>query len=278
VKELILAPSVPPRAVGGGLLRAMEPVRDPVWDNSAIVKLLSAAATIVLFLVPGRTAWRVRATGESGDLAPIQFTGILLNACVWGLYGVAIRNMVPLSVANVIGVSSGSFCLVTFRGYGTAKQRDEAGWQIIAVASITAVLAAYFAELLIGGVEQSSGDPDLKLLGGFAMASSFALYMAPLSAMRMVIKKGSSESLSRTLTIASLVNATLFAAYGYFEADANVYIPGCCGAVLSCFQLAMIAIYPPQIAESSRTARLSMMPSSGSQHRLPSKIQLNKTP
>jgi uncharacterized protein with PQ loop repeat len=221
-----------------------------------LVKALSAIATIALFIVPGWTALQIRKKQSCGDLAPIQFTGILFNACVWGLYGVAIRNVVPLSVANVVGLASGIFCLATFRKVGTAQQRSEATLQGCAVLIVTSLLAAFFFNLLVDGAEQASPTPELRLLGMCAVGSSFGLYGAPLSSVRTVIQTGSSEALSPVVSGASMVNAVLFGIYGILENDPNIYIPGTVGSILSAVQIVLILFYPANPPQNRKPSRL----------------------
>lgn len=89
------------------------------------------------------------------------------------------------------------------------------------------------------------------LVGTSAVAICLAMFASPLSALKTVVQKKSSDSIPLPLSLATAVNCYLWMMVGIFGMkDANIIIPNALGLLFGFIQLALIAIYPSKGGKS----------------------------
>lgn len=166
---------------------------------------------------------------------------VALNGLVWTVYGIIVRNWIPLVLANSIGVVSGVASLVTFRSYA----KDSFSGKLL-----SSLTAATF--LVFGAMQHVVLDPTLypttqDFYGKFCVSITIAMYASPLVAVREVLRTGSTSALSKIMTLASFCCSSLWFAYGVVVDDVYIWFPNVAGVCLSLLQVGLFLSYPRHV-------------------------------
>eukprot|EP00877_Chromochloris_zofingiensis_P008351 jgi/Chrzof1/376/Cz01g13190.t1 len=150
------------------------------------------------------------------------------TAC-WLAYGFAANNVFMFG-PNLVGFVAATHNTVACYGLATHKPQN----LILAVMTTAAALIPFLG-IMSSFVIQTPTQRTL-LWGITANLINVAYYAAPLSRAWRVISSRNSTSLYMPMCIANLVNAVLWAAYGFAVMDFFIHAPNTLGAALGLFR------------------------------------------
>ena len=78
------------------------------------LKLGATCAALAVFFTPLEAARKITRERNVGALTPVPFGAIALNCSIWVVYGIIVRDWVPLVASNAVGSASGVYCLGVF--------------------------------------------------------------------------------------------------------------------------------------------------------------------
>ena len=210
---------------------------------------LGIFTALLLFLAP---AAAVRDTVQSNQLCDLNPLPIALMSVVttsWLAYGLAIQDFyvalsnLPgalLSLSYVIGILPVMQVAHSGTAGRSANRRELRAVQILLALGATSSLTLWTA-LRFSGAPLATAKT---VLGLFASTFTVMLFGSPLSTVRTVVKQRNSASILGSLTVAQIINSSLWTAYGVTLRQIFVWAPNGIGLVLGLMQLALKFLYP----------------------------------
>lgn len=212
----------------------------------------------------------MRKESEVGLVSPLPFAAMAFNGAIWTVYGIILREWVPMVLANSIGFVAGSGALITYHQHVLqADKKNLSGALLVALPSALFFLIFVVWEAMIEGssplfheLKQETnpliGEKTAKLevlrstLGYLGMCVCLAMFASPLGSVRVVLRSQSTGSMDPTLTAASLACTVAWTTYGFILTEPCIWIPNVCGLFLSLGQAALFVRFglPPAVAES----------------------------
>ena len=215
-----------------------------------VLKFSAAGAAVFLFLTPFQTALQISRDRKVGLVKPLPFAMMALNCTIWSLYGVILRDWVPLVASNVIGVSAGAFALTTFHRFAPREQRAVTANYGVGLIGTAAVLLVGCRDALVGGhasgvgsAAQAATAGQEKMLGSLGVVICVLMFASPLVAVRDVLRSRSTAGMSVAATMGSLACTSLWSLYGLIVNDIFIWGPNGCGLLLSLLQLSLFLCF-----------------------------------
>ncbi|KAG1680571.1 hypothetical protein FOA52_015018 [Chlamydomonas sp. UWO 241] len=203
-----------------------------------VVPAAGAVISTVMYASPLPTVYKASVNGALGDINPIPFCITIANTLIWLVYGL-LKHDPFITTPNTLGVVMALWA--TLMAYGLADEtvRTQLRNLLLLQAICLPVMGVVTTFFLVGDTAAQLG-----LWGLVGNVVGITMYASPLSSMGEVIKTRNSASILVPLTITTLLNASLWAAYGLAIGDPYVYIPNVLGCVLAVGQLALTIAFP----------------------------------
>lgn len=235
-----------------------------------VICLGATGAALFMYISPLRIALTMISTRSTGAGTPLPFALMALNAAVGTLYGIILREWVPLFASNIFGFTTSTFTLATFVRFASGPSQIQGKQLLMGLMGIVLALAAFLRDALIVGyrpVQVSAGvtvdtgtslstpmlissleetkhvENRVALLGNLVACVAVAMFAGPLANVSNVCRTGSTESLSLLMTSASFACASLWTIYGFIIGNLNIWGPNVCGMMLSFAQLSLFAYF-----------------------------------
>ncbi|XP_006861593.1 PREDICTED: sugar transporter SWEET1 isoform X1 [Chrysochloris asiatica] len=178
---------------------------------------------------------RVTRSVDSVQFLPFLTTDV--NNLSWLSYGV-LKGDGTLIVVNVVGAVLQTLYILVYLHYCPRKQA-----LLLQTASLLGVLllgCGYFWLMV--------PDPDTRLqqLGLFCSVFTISMYLSPLADLAKVIKTQSTQRLSYSLTIATLLTSASWTLYGFRLKDPYIMVPNLPGIFTSFIRLWLFWKYPQE--------------------------------
>lgn len=170
----------------------------------------------------------------------IQFLPFLttdVNNLGWLSYGV-LKGDGTLIIVNTVGAVLQTLYILAYLHYSPQKHAV-----LLQTATLLAVLLlgyGYFW-LLVPDLETQ-----LQQLGLFCSVFTISMYLSPLADLAKIIQTKSTQRLSFSLTIATLLSSTSWSIYGFRLRDPYITVPNLPGILTGFIRLVLFYKYPPE--------------------------------
>mmetsp|Transcript_9686 Transcript_9686/g.22768 ORF Transcript_9686/g.22768 Transcript_9686/m.22768 type:complete len:280 (+) Transcript_9686:80-919(+) len=220
----------------GGALSLSPEVLQIAESLAPKVGVLTSSA---LYFAPTAAVLAAIRANDIGDLNPLPLAFMSIASVAWLTYGVSIKDpYVALSnIAGCVGSIGFVLGLLPLLRDDTKTLRTTQG---IVLAGCTSCLCLWSYLGLSGASAAKIGSA----LGLFASGVFLILSASPLSTVGKVIASRDSKSILGPLTIAQVVNTTLWSAYGLAIKNRFVYGPNVIALGLGLAQLALKLLFP----------------------------------
>ncbi|XP_048138432.1 bidirectional sugar transporter SWEET12-like isoform X1 [Rhodamnia argentea] len=201
--------------------------------------VLGNIISIVVFLAPVPTFCRVCRRKSTEGFESVPYVVSLFSAMLW-LYYASLKS------------ESGAFLLITVNSVGCVIETIYIGLYLAYAPKQARMLTLRLLILLnFGGYCSilllshflAKGSTRVQLLGWICVALSIAVFAAPLSVIRMVIRTKSVEFMPFSLSFFLTLSAVTWLLYGLFLKDLYVAGPNVLGVIFGVLQMALHAIY-----------------------------------
>jgi Sugar efflux transporter for intercellular exchange len=206
----------------------------------ALLRTLCLASGAVLHVAPWPTFNEIRSAKSTLNYHVAPYASTLVNHLVNGYYA-GMRGDYTLILHRAIGIGLNLWYVFTFLRYcPPARLGDTKRFLKQCLWVILFVVAELHLMLPMFGMEDSFGEH----LALIAAITGIAKAASPLATVREVIAQGDSSSLPFGLCFVMAIQCAAWTVYGYVKDDWSTGIHNGVGAVLCCFQLALIWYYP----------------------------------
>ena len=201
-----------------------------------LVPGLGAVIACCMFASPMTAVRKAKRTGCIGQLNPLPLVAIIANCIGWLIYGA--MNADPyVMAANYPGLLMGIYMVMVTYALASPETRDSVINALLFFAFIISSACIYISLFV------PSGQGSI-YAGYLAVLILLIYYASPLSVVYKVLATRSSASLHWPLSVMSVVNGSLWVAYGLAVKDVFIYGPNGVGVVLGFFQLLLVLIFP----------------------------------
>jgi len=233
------------------MLPPLPPAGTVVQWAETVAPKLGVLTALLLFLSP---AAAVRETFHSNmlcDLNPLPIALMAVTTSAWLAYGIALQDFY-VSLANLPGVLLSVTYLIAMlpvmqiNRSGAVLAENKTNRHELRLVQSILLAGTVTSVLLWTGLRffANKATTAKNVLGLFASAITIAMNGSPLSTVKTVITQKNSASILSSLTIAQIVNATLWTVYGSIVQQVFVWGPNCIGLGLGLVQLALKLAYP----------------------------------
>ncbi|XP_051013491.1 sugar transporter SWEET1 [Acomys russatus] len=170
----------------------------------------------------------------------IQFLPFLttdVNNLGWLSYGV-LKGDLTLIIVNTVGAVLQSLYILVYLHY--SPQKRTALFQTATLLGVLLLGYGYFW-LLVPDLEAR-----LEQLGLFCSVFTISMYVSPLADLAKIIQTKSTQRLSFSLTIATLLSSASWSIYGFRLRDSYIMVPNLPGILTSFIRLGLFCKYPPE--------------------------------
>ncbi|KAL3716674.1 hypothetical protein ACJRO7_008287 [Eucalyptus globulus] len=203
-----------------------------------IFGVLGNIISIVVFLAPVPTFWRICRRKSTEGFESVPYVVSLFSAMLW-LYYASLKsesNAFLLITVNSVGCVIETIYVALYIAYAPKKAR------MLTLRLLLLNFGGYCSILLLSHF-LAKGSARVQLVGWICVALSVAVFAAPLSVIRMVIRTKSVEFMPFSLSLFLMLSAVTWLLYGLFLKDLYVACPNVLGVTFGVLQMALHAIY-----------------------------------
>ncbi|ORZ39323.1 sugar efflux transporter for intercellular exchange-domain-containing protein [Catenaria anguillulae PL171] len=201
-----------------------------------VVPSLGVVTAIMTAVSPIPAVRRMRISQSLGSVNPVPYAFIYINAQIWILYGIFVRDVFVIA-PNLVGVLLGSWFLRSAYGLSSPSQRT-----LMDVIAITGSAAVFIVSMIAFlWLSTSAGRLALGILSIIILG---LFYTSPLSVFAQVIKTKDSSPFDLPLAATCLLNGSLWVIYGVAIADPFIYGPNALGALFGGLQIVFRLVIP----------------------------------
>ncbi|XP_009586714.1 bidirectional sugar transporter NEC1-like [Nicotiana tabacum] len=207
-----------------------------VQELAFLFGLLGNIVSFMVFLAPIPTFYKIYKKGSSDGFQAIPYVVAFFSAGLLLYYGYLIKNAILIVTINAFGCVIEVAYLFLFLFYASKKTKVTTVWLMlldVGALGIVMLLSYLFAK----------GAKRVEIVGWICAIVNIAVFAAPLSIMRQVIKTKSVEFMPFTLSIFLTLCATMWFFYGYFKKDYYIAFPNVLGFVLGIVQMILYIVY-----------------------------------
>lgn len=202
-----------------------------------LMKVLAVLSAVFMLLSPLPTVIRIKACHSTAELQGLPYVMLLLSAVIWLVYGTLRRDLV-LFAPNLCGLFLSAWYVHVFRKF--CKNPHQAELLRIYIALSGFLLAGIFIACLFLGFDSGT-----QLVGLAAAVINVFSYVAPLSALRVILREKSTACLPVEVSIGNWICSSLWLFYGWLSEDLFILLPNLIGTVVGSAQLVLLVLYPP---------------------------------
>ncbi|CAI9103446.1 OLC1v1001927C1 [Oldenlandia corymbosa var. corymbosa] len=202
-----------------------------------IVGILGNIVSILSFASPLGTFREVVKTKSSDNYDGLPYVSTLLSTSLWTFYGLLDPDDGILIVTvNSVGVTSQLVYLVLYLFYASKTRK----MKYIGLVILDLV---FLGTVMVITLVAFHGESRRTLVGVLCATFTIAMYGAPLSIVRTVIRTMSVEYMPFFLSLSLFVNASVWLTFALLVMDYYVLVPNAVGIVLGSLQLIVYFIY-----------------------------------
>lgn len=202
-----------------------------------LVPIIGILTSTLLYFSP-MAAVRVAVRDDAvGDLNPLPLAMMAASSLSWLVYGLSVRDPY-VTLSNVPGSIASLWYVAVVLPLLQGAQLQTTQHLLVALAAIAITLWTYLS------LSRRPLDKVQSSLGLFASALFVLLSGSPLSTIMTVLAARDSVSILTPLTIAQVINTSLWSAYGLAIGDTFVYGPNLTGLGFGLVQLVLKLAFP----------------------------------
>ncbi|TVU47057.1 hypothetical protein EJB05_06635, partial [Eragrostis curvula] len=201
--------------------------------------LVCLAGNIVSFLVtlaPVPTFYRVYKKKSTESFHSVPYVVALLSAMLWLYYALLTKDILLLSI-NAIACVVQSVYLTIFLVYAP---KEAMAFTVKLLCSMNVALYGAMVAFLQFYVQ---GHRRVSIAGGIGAAFAFAVFVAPLTIIRQVIRTKSVEFMPFWLSFFLTISAVVWFLYGLLMKDFFIAMPNVLGLLFGLAQMALYFVY-----------------------------------
>ncbi|XP_016194752.1 bidirectional sugar transporter NEC1-like [Arachis ipaensis] len=191
----------------------------------------------MVFLAPLPTFYTIYKNKSSEGFQSIPYVVALLSAMLLLYYGYLKTNAILIITINCIGCVIEVAYLLMYIIYAPRKHKISTLWMMlgadVAGLGITMIITTFIVR----------GDKRVHAVGWICAIFNIAVFAAPLSIMRRVMKTKSVEYMPFSLSLFLTLCATMWFFYGLFDKDYYIMLPNVLGFLFGFAQMALYLIY-----------------------------------
>ncbi|XP_057778759.1 bidirectional sugar transporter SWEET16-like [Salvia miltiorrhiza] len=174
---------------------------------------------------------------SSENYKGVPYVTTLLSTSLWTLYGaVDPDDGVLIVTVNSVGIASQAAYLLLFLFYASKERKVKyLGLVVLELLFLGIVIAATLGVF--------HGDLRRTFVGVLCATFTIAMYAAPLSAVRNVVRTKSVEYMPFWLCLSLVVNAAVWFSFAMLLKDYYVLVPNAVGIVFGSLQLSVYFVY-----------------------------------
>ncbi|KAK9919322.1 hypothetical protein M0R45_027926 [Rubus argutus] len=201
-----------------------------------IFGLLGNIVSFIVFLAPMPTFYTIYKNKSSKGFQSIPYVAALLSAMLLLYYGVLKTNASLIIGINAFGIAIELAYLIFYITYAPKKEK-------IFTLSLVLLVNVVFGLTLAITVFLISGTKRVTALGWICAVFNIAVFAAPLSIMRQVIRTKSVEYMPFTLSLFLTLCATMWFFYGFLTKDYFIALPNVLGFLFGIAQMILYMAY-----------------------------------
>ncbi|CAJ1963374.1 unnamed protein product [Sphenostylis stenocarpa] len=206
-------------------------------DASFFVGVIGNIISILMFLSPVPTFWKIRMHGSTEDFSSLPYICTLLNCSLWTYYGIIKSGEYLVATVNGFGIFVETIYIIIFLIY--APKGIRAKTAILAVIFDVIIFAAAVVTTLLA----LHGDARSGAVGIMGAGLNIVMYSSPLSVMKTVVTTKSVEYMPFLLSFFFFLNGGVWLLYAILVRDVILGVPNGTGFILGGMQLGLYAIY-----------------------------------
>ncbi|XAR52608.1 hypothetical protein NMG60_11020758 [Bertholletia excelsa] len=204
---------------------------------SFYVGVIGNIISVLFFLSPLRTFWRIVKTGSTEEFESLPYICTLLNSSLWTYYGIIRPGSYLVATINSFGVVVELIYLSLFLVFAPPRMKAKTA-VLIGILDVGFLVAAIVVTRLA-----LEGDMRIDAIGFICAALNVVMYASPLSAMKAVLTTKSVEYMPFLLSLFMFLNGGIWSFYALLVQDWFLEVPNGIGLLLGIAQLLLYAIY-----------------------------------
>ncbi|KAK9084258.1 hypothetical protein Scep_030729 [Stephania cephalantha] len=206
-------------------------------DLSIIVGVIGNIISVLMFLSPTGTFWRIFQRKSTEDFDSLPYICTFLNSSLWTYYGIIKPGAILVATVNSFGVLVETIFIVMFLIYAPAKMKARTGI-LVSIIDVGILAAALLVTQLF-----MKDDVRIDIVGFLGAGLNIIMYGSPLGIMKTVVTTKSVEFMPFFLSLFMFLNGGVWTFYAYLVKDIILGIPNGTGFLLGTAQLLLYAIY-----------------------------------
>ncbi|OIW17558.1 hypothetical protein TanjilG_08836 [Lupinus angustifolius] len=206
-------------------------------DMVLIFGILGNIVSFMVFLAPLPTFYTIYKNKSSEGFQAIPYVAALLSASLLLYYGFLKTNAILIITINAIGIAIEVSYLLMYIIYAPKKQK------ISTMAMIIICDIGGISLTMLITIFAFKGSKREHAVGWVCAVFNIAVFAAPLSIMRRVIKTKSVEYMPFSLSLFLTLCATTWFFYGLFDKDYYIMLPNVLGFLFGISQMILYLIY-----------------------------------
>lgn len=191
---------------------------------------------------------------QSSSFVPLPWIALFSNAFLWFLYGILIRQLIPMVACNVVGVIASCVAIATFLKLTNDAESVKKATRLIRYVSIFVgclVLSCGTNLWIAMFTDRDVSSNTINALGTLGVCVNVCMFSSPLAEFAKVLRTRNTKTISPSFTSASFLCATLWFALGLRMDDPYVWVSNGIGVLVSTMQLGLFVCFGCPSREAS---------------------------
>ncbi|KAK9090054.1 hypothetical protein Sjap_023231 [Stephania japonica] len=202
-----------------------------------IFGLLGNIISFMVFLAPLPTFYRVYKKKSTEGFQSVPYVVALFSSMLWIFYAFNKTGSLLLISVNSFGCFIETIYIAVYFTYAPKAARIFTAKLLLLLNMGVFCLVLLFTQFLVKGANR------VHVLGWICVAFSVAVFAAPLSIIRLVIKTKSVEFMPFSLSFFLTLSAIAWFCYGFLQKDLYIALPNVLGVTFGVLQMVLYAIY-----------------------------------
>lgn len=201
-----------------------------------LVGLLGNLLSGMVVVSPVPTFYRIYKNKSTESFDSFPYVVVLFSATMWVYYGILTLDILLLTI-NIGACIAEVTYLIIFLYYAPSKSR------VYTMKLMLLINFGIFASLLLISNLFIKESKRAQITGGICASFAVAVFLAPLTIIRLVIKTKSVEYMPVSLSVFLTLSAIAWFSYGVLLRDLFVAIPNVFGFLLGVAQIIIYLMY-----------------------------------
>ncbi|XP_002989708.2 bidirectional sugar transporter SWEET4 [Selaginella moellendorffii] len=214
-----------------------------------LLGILGNITAVALFISPAPTFWRILRMKSTQDYSGLPYVCTLFNCMLWVFYGMPFvkTNGMLIITINAAGCAIETVYLLIYLIYAPKLAKMKV------LRMLGAVLAAFAMVVALTMLLAHTHDARTTIVGSVCVVVAVAMYVSPLSVMKLVIQTRSVEYMPFLLSLFVLINSLVWMLYAVATKDIFIGIPNGLGVLAGVAQLLLYLVYRNAKPEAGRS-------------------------